>query len=206
MNIPKNIFQTWKTKILPVKYIQWSNTWKAMNPDFSYYLYDDNDCLTFIRNWYPQYKRFYLSLSPVERADIFRYLILHKYGGIYADIDTSCIRPMNELISYYPMSLITGYEYEKPVQYLQWFIACPRGCKIMIDLVDEAYRRSWYTLLRPRTHDLVYYKTGPKLYTDILRANNGSVVVLPKGILGCFDKSKHNKNTYLIHHFEGSWK
>lgn len=30
--------------------------------------------------------------SPVERADVWRYLVLHRYGGVYADSDVKCMR------------------------------------------------------------------------------------------------------------------
>jgi mannosyltransferase OCH1-like enzyme len=206
MTIPKNIFQTWKSKRLPEKYANWAETWKSTNPEFKYYLYDDNDCYHFIKNYYSSYLRFYESLNPVEKADIFRYLILHKYGGVYADIDTSCLRPINLLIKMFPCSIITGYEYNSPIQYLQWFIACPKGSNTMIELVNEAYRRSWYTMFKKRTNQIVYYKTGPVLYTDILRKSEDTVVVLEKGVLGCFDKTKISDRSYLQHHFEGSWK
>jgi hypothetical protein len=34
--------------------------------------------------------------TNVERADLWRYLALHKYGGVYADSDVRCMKPINE--------------------------------------------------------------------------------------------------------------
>jgi len=29
---------------------------------------------------------------PIERADLFRYLVLYEYGGVYADVDVEVTR------------------------------------------------------------------------------------------------------------------
>ena len=34
--------------------------------------------------------------TNVERADLWRYLALHKYGGVYADSDVRCMKPIDE--------------------------------------------------------------------------------------------------------------
>jgi mannosyltransferase OCH1-like enzyme len=31
------------------------------------------------------------------RADSARYMYMYKYGGLYADLDMECLRPMDEL-------------------------------------------------------------------------------------------------------------
>lgn len=209
MVIPKIIIQTWKTKKLPDQFNKWSLTWKKQNPDFTYMFFDDKDCFRFIHKHYPEYIDFYESLSNIEKADIFRYLSLHKYGGVYADIDTSCFKPISPLLDLFPNSVITGIEYHDPVQYLQWFIACPKGSKTMLDLVYEAYKRSWFKFFKSFTmkpNNLVYYTTGPVMYTKVLQNSNESVTVMDKGRLGCFDKKLINKDSYLQHHFAGSWK
>lgn len=39
----------------------------------------------------------YETLSTnVERADLWRYLALHRYGGVYADSDVQCLKPIDE--------------------------------------------------------------------------------------------------------------
>ena len=30
----------------------------------------------------------------MERADFFRYAVIHKFGGVYADIDVGILRPV----------------------------------------------------------------------------------------------------------------
>jgi hypothetical protein len=207
--IPKIIIQTWKTKKLPKQFYEWSLTWKKHNPDFIYMFFDNSDCFRFILINYPKYLDLYESLSNIERADIFRYLALHHYGGVYADMDTTCFKEIGSLLHLFPNSVITGIEYHEPLQYLQWFIACPKGCKVMLNLVDEAYIRSWFKIFKSfflTKNELVYYTTGPVMYTKVLKESEESITVLEKGRLGCYDKNLIDNNSYLQHHFEGSWK
>jgi mannosyltransferase OCH1-like enzyme len=209
MVIPKIIIQTWKTSKLPQQFKEWSSTWKTMNPDFTYMFFNDKDCFKFIYKYYNEYLDLYDSLSTIEKTDMFRYLVLHKYGGVYTDMDTSCFKPIGPLLDLFNTSIITGFEYTNPVQYLQWFIACPKGLKVMLELVEEINRRSWLKPLKSLTltpNELVYYTTGPVMYTNVLKNTSDPVVVLEKGRLGCYDKTKIDGNSYLQHHFLGSWK
>jgi len=209
MVIPRIIHQTWKTKKLLPEFSTWSKTWIQLNPEFFYVFYTDKDCALFILTQYPQYYDLWKSLVGIEKVDVFRYLILHKYGGVYVDMDCECLKPIGPLLDLFETSLITGYEYEEPIQYLQWFIACPKECKIMIELVEEVASRSWYKWFKSwllTENQLVYWFTGPILYTDVLRETRESLAILDKGKLGCYDTKLIDRNSYLQHHFTGSWK
>ena len=86
--IPLCIYQTWHTTSLPPKMQQAVNTIKAHNPEFQHFLYDDNMCREFIRDNFPEdVLRAYDYLIPgAYKADLWRYCILYKKGGIYLDI------------------------------------------------------------------------------------------------------------------------
>ena len=87
--IPLNIFQTWWTKenLTPCMF-QCINIIKNNNPRFNYRLFDDNDCREFIeKNFNSVVLKAYDSLIPgAYKADLWRYCVLFKLGGIYLDI------------------------------------------------------------------------------------------------------------------------
>jgi hypothetical protein len=79
----------------------------------------------------------------------------------------------------------------------------------MIDLVNEVNRRSWLKIFKSFTmtdNELVYYTTGPVMFTSVLKNSQESVVVLEKGRLGCYDQRLIDRNSYLQHWFVSSWK
>jgi len=80
MAVPKQIFQTFKSKKLP--WITKLHIWnmKRKNPEYCYFFYDDNDIQKFITNEFPpEYIESYNKLTiGAAKADFFRYAILYK--------------------------------------------------------------------------------------------------------------------------------
>ena len=37
---------------------------------------------------------------PIQRADAIRYFVLHRFGGIYMDLDVGCLRPIDPLLDF----------------------------------------------------------------------------------------------------------
>jgi mannosyltransferase OCH1-like enzyme len=91
--IPLNIFQTWKTRELPEKMKENVEKLKNENPEFSHYLYSDEDCRDFIMQYFDDdVLNAYDSLIPgAFKADLWRYCILYVKGGIYLDIKYSTV-------------------------------------------------------------------------------------------------------------------
>ena len=90
--IPLKIYQTWHDKTLPPKMKECVDTLKAQNPEFEYRLYDDYECRDFIKkNFDKDVLNAFDSLIPgAYKADLWRYCILYKNGGIYLDIKFQC--------------------------------------------------------------------------------------------------------------------
>ena len=94
--ISQIIFQTWKSrKDIPPNYRYWRSTFIRKNPEFQCVLWDDNDNRAFIAEsfaWFlPTYDRL---PAEIFRVDAVRPFFLFLYGGVYADIDTECLRPL----------------------------------------------------------------------------------------------------------------
>jgi mannosyltransferase OCH1-like enzyme len=86
--VPPNLFQTWHTKNLPPLMASAVNKLRQNNPRFNYQLYDDNDCREFIKNNFDgNILNAFDGLIPgAYKADLWRYCVLYKLGGIYLDI------------------------------------------------------------------------------------------------------------------------
>jgi inositol phosphorylceramide mannosyltransferase catalytic subunit len=75
---------------------------RAMNPGWDYRFYDDDDIATFIQQHYPPLVwRYYQRIDSrygAARADLFRYLLMYKVGGVYLDIKSSTTQPLDEVL------------------------------------------------------------------------------------------------------------
>jgi mannosyltransferase OCH1-like enzyme len=94
--IPKIIWQTYKSKELPINALDCVQSWIKINPDYEWIYFDDEKCERFISDHFsPEFVSMYQSLPyGVMKADAWRIAIIYVYGGIYADLDTECIQPI----------------------------------------------------------------------------------------------------------------
>lgn len=97
--IPKIIWQTMRTNKVPVFMKSYADSWIDLNPEYEYKFCDDDDILSFLKADFPEYLDGYNKLKfGASRADLWRYLIIYKYGGVYADIDCKCINPLRNWV------------------------------------------------------------------------------------------------------------
>lgn len=98
--IPYVMFQTMKTRNLPFHMYQSVITWINKNPEYDYYFFDDDKCIQFIKDNYPEtYLLCFMMLKAgAAKADLFRWLYLNKNGGIYMDIDTICFNSISQFL------------------------------------------------------------------------------------------------------------
>src|SRR5437868_4106817 len=79
-----------------------SQSWLLMHPEWTYFFWTDSDNLRLIQDHYPDHLRLYNGYSAwashLQRADVIRYFILHRYGGVYVDLDFESLRPLDVLL------------------------------------------------------------------------------------------------------------
>ncbi len=91
--IPKIIHQIWiGDKPAPTKFM---NTWRDKNPDFEYIRWNEEEFIK--RDFKIQLKEKIDSMEEINgKADIIRWEILYKYGGVFVDADSICIEPIDD--------------------------------------------------------------------------------------------------------------
>ena len=134
--IPLNIYQTWHTKDLPINMLESINLIKKLNPRFNHYLFDENDCREFIKNNFEDdVLNSYNNLIPdAYKADLWRYCILYKNGGIYLDIK---YKPINN----FRFISMTEKEYfvldSDNKRIYNALIVCLPGNKILLKAINQ---------------------------------------------------------------------
>ena len=91
--IPLNLYTCWHTLDLPPLMKKNYTLLMDTNPEFNHFLFDENDCQTFISNHFNKnVLNAYITIIPsAYKSDLWRYCILYIYGGIYLDIKYKCI-------------------------------------------------------------------------------------------------------------------
>jgi GT2 family glycosyltransferase len=107
MSIPKIIHQLWiGTKPAPINLM---NTWKEKHPDFEYIFWNEEEFVK--RNIFFQCQDKINEIEEINgKADIMRWEILYKYGGVFLDADSICIEPFDDEVMSKPC--FAGWENE----------------------------------------------------------------------------------------------
>lgn len=102
LTVPARIFQTWKDRLaVPPQFQAWSDSFRRLNPGFGYELWDDADNRRFITREFPWFLEVYNAYpAEIYRADAVRYFFLYLHGGIYVDMDTECLQPLDSLTAH----------------------------------------------------------------------------------------------------------
>jgi mannosyltransferase OCH1-like enzyme len=201
IKIPLNIFQTWHSKILPVGMAKSVLMIKKLNPRFNYFLFDDHDCLEFIKNNYDENVfNAYNSLIPgAYKADLWRYCILYKKGGLYLDIK---YRPLD---NFHFVNLMEDEHFvldnDKSSIYNALMVCKPGNALLLkaIYKIVENVENKFYgeSFLEP---------TGPMLLKKLIDENNLSINIdlIHKEFLGNNDlKYIMFKNKPIIKSYKG---
>lgn len=133
----------------------------------------------------------------VMRADFWRYCVMYRFGGVYADVDTICERPVESWLRVAPGLVVAA---ENDEHLCQWTFAARPNHPALASLIDTIIRMAHdETLMRNLSAPhFVHRTTGPAVFTDaILRhlstscSNQGActsglhsstdILVLPRG-------------------------
>ena len=106
--IPKIIHQLWiGPKPAPTKFM---DTWKEKNPDFEYIRWSEEELVK--RNMVIECKNRVNEMEEINgKADIIRWEILYKYGGVFVDADSICIEPIDDVLM--TKKCFAGWEQEE---------------------------------------------------------------------------------------------
>ncbi|KAI9334674.1 nucleotide-diphospho-sugar transferase [Zopfochytrium polystomum] len=185
-SIPRTIHQTWNTSDLALFKSQtperfaWFDTWTDRNPTYRHVLYDDAQAAAYVRTHFPgRVVRAYTKLPlVVQKTDLFRYLVLLRHGGVYADLDTENLRGADLWVP--PRSrnvrFIAGLEWDyegngTTLQVCQWTMASAPRHPILAALVERIVAAVEAAPVESlRDVDSVVGLTGPVPWTEAIRA------------------------------------
>ncbi|CAL1147883.1 unnamed protein product [Cladocopium goreaui] len=149
--IPCVVHQTWQTHQLSDQQKRCVNTWKSKNPECEHRLWNDTEIAALCQEKSPGLIwPIWDGLSPVQRADVFRYLVLWDQGGYYADIDVRCHRPVADFPVPKDVNMIVGYEagrrleeavrekvdFSRVEQFENWFLASAPGNPVLLRTLE----------------------------------------------------------------------
>jgi hypothetical protein len=146
--IPRMIHQTYGTQDLPEALQRNVDELKASNPGWDYRFYDDAAIEAFLLAQYdPAIHALYQRIDPrygAARADLFRYLVIYKLGGVYIDIKSRFLRPIDEVLTGDEAFILSQWS-NGPGQKYEGF-----GLKPEVGHIAGGEFQQWHVIAAPR--------------------------------------------------------
>lgn len=194
------------------------NSIRLKNPTWCIFEWNKGYCLSLIKSFYREHLELFLSYTyEIQRCDFIRYLILHRYGGWYMDMDYFCNRPLDEAMEKFKNDIYFVQTPNKTILHDNDHISnslmySRRGhtfWKKLIIEMEKAKDRYYYG-----KHLKVMFTTGPGILNRVYDRYKYSFKIrsLPWKLFHPYgigdDKSRLNniKDVYTIHLGKGSWE
>lgn len=211
--IPKIIHQTWKSEQIPAEFQEYVQSWEAKNPTWERMFWTDRALLDFVTDHYPDFLSIFTGYSSgVMRADAGRYLLLHHFGGVYADLDCECVNPIDRImqedrivVCKEPALHIEELAHWRAQPYFLFngTIASPKGHPFWLHLLK-------YLRMNSNVQKDVLDITGPSIFTaaQLSYQNQDAFAIHDANLFAPLDKNGSGRlgpETLSIHHWAGTW-
>jgi alpha 1,6-mannosyltransferase len=178
---------------IPEKLQGFAENWRKKNPHHQYELLDNFAASEYVKERFPRNLEirtiFSRDGSTAIKSDLLRYLLLYHEGGVYTDMDTVPIRPIDDWIPERFQGrarVVVGIEFDRldgpnwrgvhrDLQFCQWTIMAAPGHPLFGAMLERSmfYLRellgshdmSYFPNLQLSTND-VLTTTGPAAWTD----------------------------------------
>jgi len=182
-SIPKILHFCWKSEDLPRVMRRYFEKWQRLHPGWDVRLWTDDTMRAFVVRAYPPLLPVYDGYPKmIQRADAFRYLVLNRLGGVYADLDVEPLAPIDPLLEAGGFLGVEPFEHVAsdrihaglPFQLTNAFMGGTPGHPLFASIVD---------LLPALEDQAIFYSTGPAMVTAAylrLPPAERPVLLLPK--------------------------
>ena len=199
--IPKVIHRIWVGEAeMPSEFSAYWATWHYFHPEWEFKTWTESEFLP-LRNQ----REYELATSHAQRADIARYEILLRHGGLYVDTDFECLRPFDELCA--GLHGFVGWEDDEYVG--NGLIAASPDHPLLEEIVSRLPASH-----AARAGQPTYEQTGPRMVTRVIRTADMAppmFKIFPASYFYPYLAHQEYRryelfpDSYAVHHWAASW-
>jgi mannosyltransferase OCH1-like enzyme len=194
MLIPRVFHRVWIDGTIPTTFEEYWNSWQRWHPDWAFRTWSQDTLPSLVNQ-----DCFDSAKSPRKKADIARYELLLRYGGVYLDTDFECLRSIDAVIN----GIGCFAAFESPGM-LNIAILGARPEHPLFARVVNAIPHS----LARRPDAPISDQTGPRFFTTIARSEPG-VALFDEALFYPYHWTELQRanesfpSAYAVHHWHG---
>lgn len=168
--IPKTIHQIWLgPKKRPARLM---DSWAAMHPEWEHRVWTEADIPSDMVNRD--------KLEQIEewagKADILRYEVLLRHGGVYCDADSLCVKRMDDWLLERECFAVFENEQVVPGLVANGYIGAEKGCALMGHLIEGIRGKE---VSYAKTGRMAWQNVGPVHFTQTIIDRKYPIDVFP---------------------------
>tara|TARA_B100000131_G_scaffold308653_1_gene338247 strand:- start:168 stop:785 length:618 start_codon:yes stop_codon:yes gene_type:complete len=200
--IPKIMHHVWLgPNALPKPEQSYIDSWKEHHKDYDFMIWHDKDikslnlnenCLEAMKKAEPFY---------ACQADIIRYIVIQKFGGIYIDTDVQCYRNIDDLLT--EKLEFIGLRPHRGNWMTNAFFGSEENSE-MLKIVIKNITGVQHRVRNP--YGPTYLTKNVRRYFNFMQGEVDHVKKDNVKILPCSFWGHKNKDAYCKHYFKASWR
>lgn len=215
IRIPKIVHQLWKDASIPPRWQKAAESVRKYHKGWEYRLWTDEMMDSHVAANHPDVYAVFTGMNRhIMRVDVFRYILMHDFGGLYCDLDYEFLRPYDYGYSDVVLSLeydeTYGDDQNQVANYV--FASVPRH-DLWRDIIADVRANPPFAT----TQSDVCIVTGPQLVTRVYYQNRHRYsgvsltpqpVLSPRRVHGRYERKFYLNSgiTYGFHMGWGSWR
>jgi mannosyltransferase OCH1-like enzyme len=215
VRIPRLIHQLWRDEAIPSRWQRAVDSVQRYHKGWEYRLWTDSAMMDHVRTRHADFYATFASMErQIMRVDVFRYILMYDFGGLYCDLDYEFLRPYD----YGDAGAVLSLEYDEAFgdeenQIANYVFASAPGHLLWENVLADLYARPPRA---PKPSD-VCIATGPKLISRVYYRNaehyrnvrlTPQPVFSPRRVHGRYERKFYLNSgiTFGFHHGWGSWR
>jgi mannosyltransferase OCH1-like enzyme len=189
--IPRRLHWIWLGgQPLPDEHRRWIDGWLERHPGWEHVVWTDRNRPELVNE-----AAFLDARTPAQKADILRYELVYRYGGVYLDTDTECRRSFEPLLHGVDAFVVV----EEPGAFATYCFGAASEHPWLRDLIarlPESMARGWS----------IMHQTGPRFFTSVTRSHPEVTVLEQTVFANSMVPAASHTRAYAIHHEAWSWR
>jgi mannosyltransferase OCH1-like enzyme len=172
--IDKNILQTYETPYenLPEYIKDYTKIWKEQNSDWNYIYMDANQREDFVLKYFGEdwAKLFNSCPLKIMKANIWTYMTLYVYGGVFSDIDFIPKTPISDWLDESKSIILFGdHREQNDFCFTLPLIVAEKNHPILKTIIDNIKNKLQNIDLKKINYALVFNTTADYMFRDSIR-------------------------------------
>lgn len=197
-NNKKDVPEKWKKSIL---------RWKELHPTWKHVLWTDEDIINFLKQDFPNFLDTYYNYPYlIQRADMVRYLILYRFGGVYCDLDLFPEKNIEPFLKYNVDNYFVLSAGSETIT--NALMVCSKGSELMRTIINNLKNPNipWFAYGK---HLYVMFTTGPNFLNNIVVNSDQPYLILPRSMFYPYSESEdkfitEDKDKIVINAIQGT--